>query len=275
MSPTIALLTDFGTTDHYVGVMKAVMARICPDAGFIDITHAILPQNVRHAAFVLMNTYRYFAPGTVFLVVVDPGVGSVRKSIAIQADDYTFVAPDNGVLSYVLANFPSFTAVELTNPAYRLDHVTHTFHGRDLFAPTTAYLALGTALNKFGPAVESLVQLPPPYLSVESGRIRGEILYADHFGNLVTSIGPLRWSGVHHLDLCAADQIVSFSPDRVVVDLPRISLIAIHRTYSRVPPGEPLALVDSSGYLEVAINQGSAAKRLKLTSGDPIVLQIG
>src|SRR5664279_4495717 len=162
MSRLIVLLTDFGTTDSYVGVMKGVMLGIAPDAQFVDLTHAIEPQNIRQAAFTLLNSYRFFPAGTIFLVVVDPGVGSERKPIAVCAggsfaEGYTFVAPDNGVLSYVLHELGDAQAVELDNPAYHLAGISYTFHGRDIFAPAVAHLAAGIALDQLGSPLDQPV----------------------------------------------------------------------------------------------------------------------
>ena len=146
MAGQIVLLTDFGLEDLYVGVMKGVMRKIMPSVTFVDITHSISPQSVREAALALMNTYHYFAEGTVFLVVVDPGVGTQRRPIAVKAGEYYFVAPDNGVLSYVMRGFDSYQAYELNKPDYWLDDVSNTFHGRDIFAPISAHLANNTSI---------------------------------------------------------------------------------------------------------------------------------
>ncbi|PJF20688.1 MAG: hypothetical protein CUN56_14900, partial [Phototrophicales bacterium] len=144
MTKVVALLTDFGLEDIYVGVMKGVIASIAPDVQIVDITHSIRPQNVREGAFALMNSYHYFPPGTTFCVVVDPGVGSKRLPIAVKTADYQFIAPDNGVLSYTLSRIGAdYEIVTLENPAYQRDHVSHTFHGRDIFSPAAAYIARG------------------------------------------------------------------------------------------------------------------------------------
>jgi hypothetical protein len=192
MQPTIALLTDFGISDIYVGVMKAVMRTICPTAQFIDITHSIQPQNVAQGAFALYNAYQFFPIGTIFLVVVDPGVGSQRRAIVAQYNGYKFVAPDNGVLSYVL-NDSRQEIVELTNSAYRLKQTSATFHGRDIFAPAAAHLAAGKALLELGAPPDDMIRLPSPRMEIYGSRVTGEVLHIDHFGNIVTSIGTLTW----------------------------------------------------------------------------------
>ncbi|MEP7294036.1 MAG: SAM-dependent chlorinase/fluorinase, partial [Chloroflexota bacterium] len=191
MIKLIALLTDFGTTDTYVGVMKGVMLGIAPDIQLVDLTHAIQPQNIRQAAFLLLNSYRFFPPETVFLVVVDPGVGSSRRALAVRAGQYTFVAPDNGVLSYVLDELSECQTVELTNPDYQLSGASNTFHGRDIFAPAAAHLAAGVPLDTLGAPVDPPVILPDPSLVVAGKHVIGEVLHIDHFGSAVTSIGQL------------------------------------------------------------------------------------
>ena len=280
MDRTIALLTDFGTTDTYVGVMKAVMTRICPDARFIDLTHEIPPQQIQQAAFTLLKTYRYFAPGTIFLVVVDPGVGSARRAIVAQAGDYFFVAPDNGVLSYLLDEVENAIVVELTNPAYQLIPVSNTFHGRDIFAPAAAHLAAGVPISAFGPPVEHVAQQLHLPLKIESGQITGQIISADHFGNLITSIGEFHWTEDNHLELNPRfgkpiEKPIRFAADKITLSVNDQHLTGIHRIYGEAQAGDLVALVGSGGYLEIAINQGNAAQHLKVASGTPVVLQIG
>ncbi len=279
MNASIALLTDFGTHDTYVGVMKGVMQRIAPDVHFIDITHEIAPQNVQQAAFALLNSYRYFAPGTIFLVVVDPGVGSVRKPIAVQAGDYFFVAPDNGVLSYVLAEFEQVKAVELSNEAYQLRPLSYTFHGRDIFAPAAAHLAAGVPLSNFGIPVNDIVKLMLPKPIVENGKLNGQVLYNDHFGNIVTNIGSLKWLDTEHLIWVPLSGINTAFPlmsaRDVIVQVKDMAISGIHRTYAEVETNQLIALVGSSGFLEIAMNQGSAAQALGLSPNDSITLQIG
>ncbi len=167
--PSIALLTDFGLQDTYVGVMKGVMLDICPEARLIDLTHAIRPQDVRQAALALLDSYRYLPRRTVFLVVVDPGVGSTRRAIAVDAGPYWFVGPDNGVLSYALREIGEWEAFELTNDRYWLPDSSNTFHGRDIFAPVAAHIAYGSSVKPFslgelGTPIDDPVLLPPPLL---------------------------------------------------------------------------------------------------------------
>jgi S-adenosylmethionine hydrolase len=278
MPSTIALLTDFGTSDAYVGVMKAVMKRINPDLDFIDITHEIQAQNVRQAAFVLLNSYRFFAPGTIFLVVVDPGVGGTRRPIAANVGDYTFVAPDNGILSYVLGDFSSPTVVELTNLMYQMSAVSYTFHGRDIFAPAAAHLAAGIPIQNFGAPVDRLYKQLLPVLRTSETEITGNVLHSDRFGNVVTSIGELKWIENHHLLLSprfgARDASRIINPTTAIVRVKNIHVGSIRRTYNDAGRSEMLSLVDSNDFLEIAINQGNAAKQHTFAPGDPVVIEL-
>lgn len=278
MAPIIVLLTDFGTTDPYVGVMKGVMLGICPGAQLIDLTHAIEPQNVKEAAFTLLNNVRYFPAGTTFMVVVDPGVGSSRKAIVVRSGDYTFIAPDNGVLSYTLRELGAGHAFELSNPAYQLSRMSATFHGRDVFAPAAAHAAAGVSLEQFGSPVNQPVTLPDPVLAVEGMRVTGEVLHVDHFGTAVTSIGGLRWATPDQLVLVPRfgdGASLGLAAASVVVTVRSQTLKPIRHTYAEVARGEALALVGSSGYLELSINQGSFAAQYGVGIGDAVELQVG
>jgi S-adenosyl-L-methionine hydrolase (adenosine-forming) len=279
MNNTIAILTDFGTKDIYVGAMKGVIHRIAPQAVVIDITHHIEAQNVRQAAFSLAGSYGYFAPGTTFLVVVDPGVGSTRKPIVVRAGDYAFVAPDNGVLTYALANFETFEGFELTKQDLWLPETSATFHGRDVFAPVAAHIAAGIPLEHVGEPLEEIHTLPMPELSVSGKRVRGEIMHIDRFGNILTSIGQMRWLAPDKLTLDP-----SFGENRAPLPVrTEEAIIKIHTTeingishaYADTPRGTLIALVGSNGYLEIAVNQGNAATMLDVVIGDHLDLITG
>ncbi|MBE0689314.1 MAG: SAM-dependent chlorinase/fluorinase [Anaerolineae bacterium] len=276
--PSIALLTDFGTQDAYVGVMKGVMAGICPDARFIDLTHAVDPQQVRQGAFILMTAYAYFPKGTVFLLVVDPGVGSQRRAIAARAGDYYFVAPDNGVLSYVLRRYPYAVVNELTSASHQLAHVSSTFHGRDVFAPAAAYLAAGESLDRLGKRVRDLQTLPQPVLTLQADRLTGEVLHIDHYGNIVTSLGTLTWDDDDALVLAPAfgnaRTPARFSASAVCC-IGGVQIDGVSRTYAQVGQGDLVTVIGSSGFLEISVNHGSAAERLSVRLGDAVELQIG
>ncbi len=277
--PTIAILTDFGLQDAYVGVMKGVLLRLCPSARLADLTHAILPQNVRQAAYTLWSAYRYFPPQTVFLVVVDPGVGTPRAPIAVQTAQGCFVAPDNGVLSYALRELEVRAAVRLENPTYQLQPTSHTFHGRDIFSPAAAYLACGVPIAELGPPLENWQQLPPPTLRAENGLLRGEVLHIDRFGNVITSIGRLSWKDAHTLHLAPAfgaqtAPALDFSAQRCAVRFRGHTLQGVQPTYGAVPVGTLTALVGSSGMLELGINQGNAARALGAALGDEVTVAL-
>ena len=276
--PLIALLTDFGTQDAYVGVMKGVMAGICPDAQFIDLTHAIEPQNVRQGAFVLMTAFSYFPKGTVFLVVVDPGVGSQRRALAARAGDCYFVAPDNGVLSYVLRRYPYAVINELTSTTHRLTNVSSTFHGRDVFAPAAAYLAAGEALDRLGGRVRDHQKLPQPALTAQADRLAGEVLHIDHYGNIVTSLGALAWEDEDTLVLTPAFGSVRkplrFNASAAVCNIGGTQIDCVARTYAQAGQGDLVVLVGSSGFVEISVNHGSAAGRLGVHLGDTVELNI-
>ncbi len=271
--PIITLLTDFGTEDEYVGVMKGVILSIAPDVHLVDLSHRIPPQAVRRAAFLLSSAVPYFPPDTVHLAVVDPGVGTERRALAVRTPAGTFVGPDNGLFSWVLAEVPEWVAVEIREPAYRLPRVSSTFHGRDIFAPAAAHLVAGVPLERLGPRVTDPVMLPVPRLEIGAGVLEGEVLYADRFGNLVTSIGRFQWDG-DRLILAPAFRPASgemaLSPKGARVVLADVELRGIRRTYGDVAVGEPVALVGSSGFLEIAIRQGSAAMALGVVAGAPV-----
>ncbi len=277
--PVIALLTDFGLDDSYVGAMKGVILSICPTARIIDITHAVQPQNVREAAFVLLSAHTYMPPQTIVVAVVDPGVGSARKPIAVQTDRGFFVGPDNGLFSYVFKHLNVQRVVALQNRQYMLPGVSATFHGRDIFSPAAAHLATGVPIDQLGPALQKLVWLEPPHLEITPDAIIGEVFYEDRFGNLVTSIGRLYWDADDMLELIPffdpqMGNIQSIRPEKCAVQVRGQSLGPLRFSYANVPPGNIVALINSAGHLEVAVNQGSAAHQLGMTVGESVILRI-
>ncbi|MGD2104166.1 MAG: SAM-dependent chlorinase/fluorinase [Anaerolineae bacterium] len=276
-SPIVTLTTDFGVADGYVGTIKGVLLDIAPEARLVDITHQIAPQAVRQTAFILYTTYRFFPSQAVHLVVVDPGVGSARRSIAVKLSHGTFVGPDNGVFNYVMAEESVETVVELADPCYRLPSVSETFHGRDIFAPAAAHLAAGVSIDQLGPAVPDPVTLPLPRLEIGPRRISGEVLHVDHFGNVITSIGRLRWTE-DELVLEPAFQQHSeeqarFRADSVRLTVGEKKIERLGRTYADVGHGNVLALVGSEGHLEIAVREGSGADELGLQPRDLVELR--
>ncbi|MDF1513502.1 MAG: SAM-dependent chlorinase/fluorinase [Anaerolineae bacterium] len=270
----ISITTDFGNKDGYVGTMKGVMAGIAPGVPTIDITHIISPQNVQETAYVLWTALPYFPADAVHLVVVDPGVGTPRRAIAAHSAMGYFVGPDNGVFTYVWTVAPPDKIVSLTNPEFQLVDMSSTFHGRDIFSPAAAYLAAGIDLDSFGPEVENPVMLPHPFMAVNSGVISGTILYIDHFGNCITSIGRLAWrADVLNLHpVWDNGQELAFTAGHTSVTAAGLNLGPIRHTYGEVGLGEGLALVGSEGLLEIATNHGSGARDLGLSTGDPVTV---
>jgi S-adenosylmethionine hydrolase len=290
----------------------------------VDISHEIMPQDVRQAAYVLYTVYPFFLPHAVHLVVVDPGVGSARRPIALRTPAGYFVGPDNGVFSYVMACESVETLVEPSDPRYRLAEVSRTFHGRDVFAPAAAHLAAGVPITALGPPVPDPVTFPLPRLEVTPSSITGEVLHADRFGNVITSIGRLAWDwdelslepafqavgqvGNLSHNLPDRDELslepvfqeagkrnsksanrrvsgpadrrtlegggrVHFKADEAVVVVAGQEIASVHHTYSEVERGQVLALVGSEAHLEIAVREGSGARRLGLRPGDPVVLR--
>jgi S-adenosylmethionine hydrolase len=257
--PVIALLTDFGTRDHYAGTMKGVALGICPDATFVDISHDITPHDVLGGALELAASYRYFPAGTVFLVVVDPGVGSSRRPLAAEAGGYRFVAPDNGVLTLVFKEAAPKRVVELTERRYARPTVSRTFEGRDRFAPAAAWLAKGIDLSGLGRSLASWQMLSVPEPAICDHSIVGAVLRVDRFGNLVTNVDRRtfdRFAGAGGIEIVAGTHVVS----------------AVVATYAESQPGAICALFGSSDHLEVAINGASAAERLQLGRGARVTI---
>ncbi|MGG6268482.1 SAM hydrolase/SAM-dependent halogenase family protein [Leptolyngbya sp. AN03gr2] len=251
----VTLLTDFGLSDVYVGVMKGAIAQINPQIQTIDLTHEILPQDIAAARFHLMNAYPYFPDGTVHIAVVDPGVGSERRSIAVQLKSGYVVAPDNGLISGTLKD--AIAAVELNNPNYwRCQTPSVTFHGRDIFAPVGAHLASGVPLQELGTEIDlsSIVRLPIPDVIETATELRGVIQAIDHFGNLITNI-----SGEEVRDRAWSIRINQ-------------TLYLGKKTYADARIGEIVGLVGSHGWIELAMNRGNAQSFLKLKVGDAIVV---
>ena len=254
MRPVIALLSDFGSRDHYVGTMKGVMLGICPDVTLVDITHDISPHDVLDGAIELAAAYRFFPAGTIFLAVVDPGVGSGRRGIAAEIGDYRFVCPDNGLLSAVLREAAPKKVVELTERRYARPTVSRTFEGRDRFAPAAAWIAKGIQLAALGRNVPELHKLDIPQAALTDDELRGAVLRIDRFGNLVTNIDRKtfeKFSKSGGVQVAAGGATVG-------------RLVA---TYADIQPGEICALFGSTDHLELAANAGSAADLLGLSRG--------
>jgi len=251
----ITLTSDFGYEDPYAAEMKGVILTINPNANIIDITHGVEKFNIRMGAFMLASAAPYFLRGTVHLVVVDPGVGTERRAILVQTKQGFFVGPDNGILMLAAQYQGIESAYELTNPKFMLSKVSCTFHGRDVFAPAAAHLDIGVKPSGFGPEINDLVV--PEFASVKrkNDSLIGEVLHVDGFGNLITNISP-REIG---------------QSKRVNVKLKNLlQNLALVKTYALAKPQQPLALIGSHGFLEIALNQGSAAEKFHAVAGDRI-----
>ena len=255
----ITLMTDFGTSDHFVGAMKGVILDINPQIRIVDITHAVPPQDIRGAAFLINSAYRYFPSGSIHVIVVDPGVGSQRRSIICQTDAAYFVCPDNGVLSYILKD-NTHRVVALDNAAFWLSEVSNTFHGRDIFAPVAAYLSRGISLGQFGNVANNVARFSIPAPQVSKAAIIGSVIWIDRFGNLITNLTP--------------DMLESFGMESdFVIRAGKAEICRLNRAYAESGKGECLAIVGSSGHLEISVNQGSAAQALGLRRDDTIEIQ--
>ena len=261
-SGIITLLTDFGLKDSYVAEMKGVILSLAPGMTLIDVTHLVPPQDITRAAFVLASTFQRFPEGTVHLAVVDPDVGTERRPIAVEATGHLFVAPDNGLLSLALGKAGDAKAVHLTEPRFWLPDVSPTFHGRDIFAPVAADLARGELLETLGTSISSWATLPiEPPSPLGGDGVRGKVMAIDHFGNIVTNI--------REFDLPKDAQY-----GHVEIRLSGRKIEGISRTYGDSPEGDLVALVGSSGYLEIAMVNGNAATELSgIRSGAEVTVR--
>lgn len=260
MPPIITLTTDFGTQDHYVGAMKAVMLSIAPEARFVDISHEIPPQDIMAGAWVLKNSASLYPSGTVHLVVVDPGVGTDRKPVALKMGDQLYVGPDNGIFS-LIAEENEYEAVELTNRSYWREQASNTFHGRDIFAPAAAHLAAGVPLQELGEPLKSVVSYRWAIPISDNDGIQGWVLHIDRFGNLVTNIPA-----------SLIEEVIGESGLKIYVG--NSILEKIVPTFGSVPDGEPAAYIGSAGNLEIAINKGNAQQMLSVEKGAQISIVV-
>ncbi len=254
----MTLTTDFGLEDWFVGTMKGVILGIAPRATVVDLTHGVPRGDIRAGAFALAASCRYFPQGTIHTVVVDPGVGSQRAALVVRTRNYFFVGPDNGVLSFALACEEIKSIRRLESPRYFLGNMSQTFHGRDVFAPVAAHLSKGVPMLQFGPETKDYVRLPWPQLREAGGAICGEVLYLDRFGNAITNLPNNR-----------------LAPTSTVrIGLGGKRLVPVKAFYKAVPAGKPVAVLGSAGFLEIAINGGSAATKLKLKPGSRVEVVI-
>ena len=246
--PVITLITDFGMADPFVGTMKGVILGICPDAEIVDLTHDVPAQDIRAGAYLLSTAYLHFPHDTTHVAIVDPGVGTQRRPIAVKSPDATFVCPDNGLLSYVLTGVGSFEARHLTTKKLWLPNTSLTFHGRDIFAPVAAHLASGISFESIGPVIDGLVFQAIGEPHVAEGQVLGGIVHIDIYGNLVTNIKS------EHLPIGA-----------ITIEVMDCEIDGLSQNYQ---DGKRLvALIGSSGSLEIALRSGSAATEINAGVG--------
>ena len=255
--PVITLLTDFGTKDHYVASMKGVILNINPRCLLIDITHQVSPHDIREGAFILANAYSYFPKGTIHLSVVDPGVGGARKPLLLVTQNYCFVGPDNGLFTMITQKECVKQIIALDKQKYHLLKVSTTFHGRDIFAPVAAHLSLGVKPSALGHKIDLLGWLGFEGPFIREGKLLGEILHVDTFGNLVSNIEE--------------GSLFRFIRGRpFVIRAGRKTIHGLKKGYWEGEKGEPIALFGSGGFLEICVREGNAQKVLKVKRGDSV-----
>ena len=255
--PVIAFITDFGTRDHYAGSMKGVVLSICPEATIVDITHDIPPHDVLAGALELVAVYKYFPKGTIFLVVIDPGVGSNRRALVVDTGEFRFVVPDNGLMTLVCRESPPTKIIEVIDQRYTLSTVSKTFEGRDRFAPVAAWVAQGIQLQDLGKSVKDYKKIEIPEVTLLEKSVKGIVLRVDHFGNLVTNIKRSNF-----------EKLASDGPVQVMIDGKFIGPIV--NTYSDVNKGQLCALFGSTGHLEVAANGVSVVEKFGWSFGTEV-----
>ena len=264
----ITLISDFGLEDAYVGIVKGVILSINPSVTIVDISHNIPPQDLVRAGYLMEASYRYFASGTVHVAVVDPGVGSDRSIVGVEMKGHRFLVPDNGVMTAVLTDGHAERAVRVENSSFFLDSVSRTFHGRDIFAPVAAHLSMGLDLEEFGPRFEPSelmrLRLPQP-LFAEAGEIVGAVVAVDRFGNMVTNIRERDLSELRFPD----------DTSDLIIQIGGKSIHGISDSYSAAAPGRLLAIMGSTGRLEVSVNCGNASRLCKAGPGETVRIKRG
>ena len=259
----VAILTDFGQQSWYVPAIKGVLLTICPDARIVDLSHQVPRQDVLAGAFILGFSSIYYPRGTVFLCIVDPTVGTDRNLIIMESEErHYFVAPDNGLLTLVAKRERIEKIVKITNRKYMLREISRTFHGRDILAPVAAHLTRGEPLEKFGPKVKKMVRLDIEKPHAKNGTVKGKIIFVDDFGNMITNIGGsiLKKAGI------------TLGVEISVIFPSSNEMMPFSQTYDDVEAGKPLGLIESSGFFEISVNCGDAAKRYHVYSGSDVII---
>ncbi len=261
--PIITLTTDYGTSDHLVGVLKGVILSINPEVNIIDITHRVLAHDVLDGALTIGQAYKYFPPKTIHLVVVDPGVGTPRRPVLVAGDQHYFVAPDNGVLSSVYDQTEALYVWNITSEHYFRNPVSNTFHGRDIFAPVAAWLSKSWQSSSFGDPITDFVRFALPKPKTSGNIVKGAVLRVDHFGNLITNI-----TAEDVPALVAADR-------KFTIRLGNGQVSKVVQTFAQGAPGELVGIIGSSGFLEISVNKGNAARTLAAARGAEVTIELG
>lgn len=260
--PIITLTTDYGTSDNYAGVMKGVILNINPEVTVVDITHSVLAHDILDGALTIGQAHKYFPPRTIHLVVVDPGVGTARRPILVAGDQHYFVAPDNGVLSAVYDQNESIHAWHVTAEHYFLNPVSATFHGRDVFAPTAAWLSKTWQTGSFGEEIEDFVRFAIPRPKVNGNTVKSVVLRVDHFGNLITNLKPEEVPALFAADVKFTIRVGNGIVQKLVP------------TFADGAAGEVVGMIGSTGYLEISINKGNASRTLAAARGSEVTIEI-
>jgi S-adenosyl-L-methionine hydrolase (adenosine-forming) len=261
--PIITLTTDYGTNDHLVGVLKGVILNINPEVNIVDITHSILAHDILDGALTLSQAYKYFPSKTIHLVVVDPGVGTARRPILVAGDTHYFVAPDNGVLSAIYDQSESLYVWNITSEHYFRQPVSNTFHGRDIFAPVAAWLSKSWQTASFGEEITDFVRFAIPKPKVSGNTVKGIVLRVDNFGNLITNV--------------TAEIVPALiTPDaKFTIRVGNAAVTKIVPTFAQGTAAEPFAIIGSSGYVEICVNKGSAARAVGAGRGAEVTMELG
>lgn len=261
MGTIITLTTDFGLKDPYQGAMKGAILSVNPDARLVDISHDVPPGDILTGAYILMEACRWYPPGTVHLAVVDPGVGSSRRPVVIETERYFFVGPDNGLVSEAARADRIKRVIIPENKDFFNNEISSTFHGRDVFGPVAAHLSLGVDPALIGPVVDSATVITLPAAEASAGAVSGEVIYIDSFGNIITNISGIRL-------------LSDASPEDVTVEIEGTRIKGLKRSYFEAPDNDAIALVGSSGRVEIACNGLSAAELLRVSTGDKVTIRV-
>ena len=260
----VTFTTDFGLSDPFVGILHGVVLNLHAETAIVDISHAVTSYDVLDGAWTIAQAYCFFPPGTVHVVVVDPGVGSARRPILAETEDYVFVAPDNGVLSLVEAKEPKFSVRHITADRYFRQPVSQTFHGRDIFAPVAGWLSNGISPSEFGPEVSDYVRVPLPAVErIGDNSLRGVVIKVDKFGNLITNLSAQEAPALFGRSAPAVSILICET------------MVRLRHSYAEGEEGEIFAIAGSSGYLEIAARQESAAEKLGAGVGTPVGVAVG